>query len=161
MIPQPLAQSLEVFRIGDPKGRFPIWDAIGSTVFPGRWNSGSSPVIYAAQSYSLAMLEKLAHLNGILPDGQHYVRAILPAKLSILTVTPALVPGWDSDPPVAARRLGDRFVAEGLSAVLRVPSFVARIEWNFVINPRHPDFGMITTFMPEPVWWDERLFARI
>jgi RES domain-containing protein len=42
--------------------------------------------------------------------------------------------------------------------VLIVPSLPARIEHNFLINPVHDDAARITYTMPEPVWWDERLY---
>jgi RES domain-containing protein len=40
-----------------------------------------------------------------------------------------------------------------------VPSIVARIEMNFLLNPQHPEFPMISTSLHQPVWWDKRLFA--
>jgi hypothetical protein len=36
----------------------------------------------------------------------------------------------------------------------------ARLERNFLINPAHPDAKGITHTLPEPVWWDERLYGR-
>jgi len=49
-------------------------------------------------------------------------------------------------------------VQERRSAVLIVPSYVARIEPNVVINPEHRDAGKFDVSLPEPVWWDRRLF---
>jgi RES domain-containing protein len=43
---------------------------------------------------------------------------------------------------------------------LLVPSIPARLERNILINPLHPDAKGITCTMPEPVWWDERLYAE-
>ena len=45
--------------------------------------------------------------------------------------------------------------------LLVVPSVVARIESNVVINTRHPDYeGLsIEVGLETPVWWDQRLFA--
>ena len=36
---------------------------------------------------------------------------------------------------------------------------VARVERNILINPLHPDAAGITHDLPEPVWWDERLYG--
>jgi RES domain-containing protein len=44
--------------------------------------------------------------------------------------------------------------------ILIVPSVVARIESNILINPEHPEFPKIETSLHQPVWWDKRLFAR-
>jgi RES domain-containing protein len=43
-------------------------------------------------------------------------------------------------------------------AVLKVRSAVVREEWNYLLNPRHRDFGRIVVQQPEPFAFDERLF---
>lgn len=159
MRPQELDRTLTVYRIGDPDGAYPIIDATGSRYAPGRWNDPNTPVIYAGEHYSTAMLEKLVHANGLLPPNQHYISITLPQRLSFETVTKDHLPGWDNEDMAVARAFGQRWVKEQRSAVLFVPSFVARIEHNAVINPAHPEFGRIEASIPEPVWWDERLFG--
>jgi RES domain-containing protein len=42
-----------------------------------------------------------------------------------------------------SRQLGDRWAIEKLSAVLKVPTVVTSEEYNFIINPEHPDFGSV------------------
>ena len=54
---------------------------------------------------------------------------------------------------------GDTWIRERRTAVLVVPSVVARREGNVLINPGHSDFAQITASEPEPVVWDARLFA--
>jgi RES domain-containing protein len=49
---------------------------------------------------------------------------------------------------------------ERRSLILMVPSVVARIEMNILINPDHPDFSRITHGLHQPVWWDERLYPE-
>lgn len=58
---------LTCYRIGDPDGTFPICDAEGARLYPGRWNTPTSPIIYTSEHYSAAMLEKLVHANLLLP----------------------------------------------------------------------------------------------
>jgi RES domain-containing protein len=58
-----------------------------------------------------------------------------------------------------ARAFGRRWYGDGRSAVLFVPSAVARMERNLVINALHPDFGRIRPGLEVPVWWDARLFG--
>jgi len=50
-----------------------------------------------------------------------------------------------------ARAFGDAWIRERRTAVLLVPSVVARREGNLLINPQHPDFGLIVAGSPEPV----------
>ena len=56
MTAQSLDRGLVAYRIGDPEGAYPIFDAAGSKLYPGRWNTPASPMIYACEHYSTAML---------------------------------------------------------------------------------------------------------
>ena len=161
MTAQKLDRTLTACRLGDPDGAFPIFDAAGSRLFPGRWNLPETPAIYASEHYSTALLEKLAHAAiGKLPPNQHFIRITLPRGLSYEVVTKDSLPGWDDRSMTTARRFGAAWITERRSAILLVPSIVARMERNIVINPAHPEFGLIETTLHEPVSWDERLFGR-
>ncbi len=59
----------------------------------------------------------------------------------------------------AARAFGDAWIQQRRTAVLVVPSVVARREGKVLINPQHPDFTRIVAGMPEAVVWDARLFG--
>lgn len=160
MTVQRLDRTLTVYRIGDPNGRHPIFDATGSTYAPGRWNDADTPVIYAGEHYSTAMLEKLVHANGLMPPNQHFIEITLPYGLSYEIVTKDHLPGWDNANAAISRDYGRQWVIARRSAVLLVPSFVARIERNAVINPAHPECSLIECSLPTPIWWDARLFTR-
>jgi len=67
--------------------------------------------------------------------------------------------GWDHSDLHVARAFGDGWIRERRTAVLVVPSVVARRQGNVLINPQHPDFGLIVAGSPEPVIWDARLFG--
>ena len=161
MTAQILDRVLRCYRIGDPDGRYPIFDATGSKLYPGRWNTASSPVIYASEHYSTAMLEKLVRGSGKLPPNQHFIEITIPNGISYEVVDPAHLPGWHSLSGAKAKAFGERWQHERRSAVLLVPSLVARIEHNLLINPDHRQFGQITHSLHQPVWWDERLFASL
>jgi RES domain-containing protein len=53
--------------------------------------------------------------------------------------------------------LGDRWLTDAPSAALRVPSALVPAEWNYLLNPRHPDFARIRIGTPEAVPVDPRL----
>jgi RES domain-containing protein len=59
--------------------------------------------------------------------------------------------------PSSTRGLGSRWVAESRSAVLQVPSIVVDGEFNYLLNPRHPDFARLTIGEPRPFSFDPRL----
>lgn len=148
------------YRIAD--GRRPIFDATGAMLHGGRWNSPGRPVIYAAESFAGALLEVLVHANlGVLPKNHRAVRIEIPEKVSIETVLPEQVPGWDAEDMAVSRAFGDAWIEEKRAAVLRVPSVVtAGRECNVVINAQHAEFAMIRAGEPELVAWDRRLFGR-
>ena len=126
--PQILYRTLVCYRIGDPAGTFPIYSARGSQIAPGRWNDVGTPAIYASEHYSTAMLEKLAHGNGALPPNQHFIAITIPKGTTFEIVTNDRLPGWDALEPTTSRQFGARWIVERRSAVLLVPSYVARLE---------------------------------
>ena len=159
MTAQILDRTLSAYRIGDPAGAWPIFDATGSTIAPGRWNTPASPVIYTSEHYSTALLEKLVHGSGRLPPNQHYVEITIPRGLSYEMFSPAALPGWDAMPATVSKPFGEAWCLERRSAILIVPSVVARLDSNILINPQHPEFRSITASLHLPVFWDRRLFG--
>jgi len=156
---QILDRTLTAFRIGDPDGAYPIFDATGSTLAPGRWNTRGAPLIYASEHYSTSLLEKLAHGGGALPPNQHYVAITLPRGLSYEVLNEAALPGWDAMPASVSKAFGERWALEKRSAILLAPSVIARLDRNVMINPAHPEFRLIEAGLHHPVFWDRRLFG--
>lgn len=107
------------------------------------------------------MLECLAHAGIGRVPGTHV--AVVVAIAQALTVKrhdeSSLPAGWDHADLHVARTFGDGWIRALLTAVLVVPSVVARREGNVLINPRHPDFSRIVAGTPEAVVWDARLFG--
>lgn len=159
MTAQKLDRILKAYRIGDPNGIYPIFDATGSKLYPGRWNTPASPMIYASEHYSTAMLEKLAHGSGFLPPNQHYIEITIPNGVAYEILNTAHLSGWDDSAGSRSKPFGDLWRRSGRSAILIVPSLVARIESNILINPEHPDACAITHGLHHPVWWDSRLYG--
>ena len=159
MSAQILDRTLTCFRIGDPAGAYPILDATGSTIAPGRWNTAGSPVIYTSQHYSTALLEKLVHGSGRLPPNQHYVKVTIPRGLTYEVFSQPALPDWDRMPATVSKVFGERWCFEKRSLILIVPSVVARLDNNILINPAHPQFASLEPSLHEPVYWDRRLFG--
>ena len=159
-MPLRLAETMRAYRIGDPAGIYPIWSTKGAERVSGRWHVAPASVIYASGNYSTALLEALAHWNGLLPGNQRFIEITIPAGTSYEIVTDDTVPHWFEQGGEAARRVGRDWYAENRSALLIVPSVVARMEDNLVINSQHPDFPRLEVGPETPVWWDERLFLR-
>lgn len=161
MTAQTLDRVIRCYRIGDPTGTYPIFDASGSKLYPGRWNTPASPMIYTSEHYSTAMLEKLAHGSGRLPPNQHFIEVTIPNGVSYEVLTPAHLPGWDHIAGAASKAYGEAWQQSKRSLLLFVPSVVARLEKNILINSDHSECPKITYSLHQPVWWDARLFAAM
>jgi RES domain-containing protein len=155
---QRLDRVLKAYRIGDPSGAYPIFDATGSRLYPGRWNTPASPMIYSSEHYSTAMLERLVHGSGSLPPHQHFIEITIPNGVSYEVVTTAALPGWDAIDGLPSKSFGEAWQRSKRSLLLIVPSVVARLENNFLMNPDHTELNQISHSLHQPVWWDERLF---
>jgi RES domain-containing protein len=130
-------------------------DGQGANQVGGRWNSSGRPVVYMAESISLAVLENLVHMSKVdFPVGYVTVSALIPAELTILREEDIKSDFPDAGP----REVGDQWLASLASAVLRVRSAVIPEEFNFLLNPRHPGFDQIVVEPPIPFVFDERLF---
>lgn len=131
----------------------------GARLYGGRWSDVGVRVAYSSESRSLATLEVLANARDAaalfaLPWAM--IAAEIP---SALIERPARVPvNWRDMPyPAETQRFGSTWAHEGRSAVLRVPSTVVLGEFNYLLNPAHPDFARITLHRPEPFVFDTRL----
>ena len=134
------------------------WDGAGARKAGGRWNSVGVAVVYTSGTLSLTLVEVLVHLpSGVLP-AYSAIRVEFDEAL-VSAVAPSRLPSdWrDSPPPSGTRAIGDRWFAAGSSAVLRVPSVVVRGEFNYVMNPSHPDFGRLVIGRPTAFPFDPRL----
>jgi RES domain-containing protein len=104
------------------------------------------------------MLEKLVHANAVMPPNQHFIRITIPNGVSCEVFKTADHPGWDSRNERICKAFGDAWYAEKRSALLLVPSIPARLEGNILTHPLHQDADAIAFELPEPIWWDDRLY---
>ncbi|HTC37098.1 MAG TPA: RES family NAD+ phosphorylase [Bryobacteraceae bacterium] len=131
-------------------------DGEGARRVGGRWNSPGHAVVYMAESISLAVLENLVHMSKQdFPVGYVSVSAFIPDGLSILTEDDVGMHLLHAGP----KELGDHWIDSLASAVLRVRSAVVPDEFNFLLNPTHPEFEQIIAEPAIPFAFDERLFG--
>lgn len=137
-------------------------DGEGARRYGGRWNTPGTPVVYTSGTLSLAALEYLVHVDSdILPDGLVSIRATIPDGLKIEAISASHLPlEWkDKIIPVSLQQLGTDWVTSAKSAVLKVPSVVIEHEWNYVLNPRHPEFSQILWDAAAVFSFDQRLLT--
>jgi RES domain-containing protein len=116
-------------------------------------------MLYTAATASLAALELLVHLDkGGITAAYVTVEFQFDAALVEAVPTGQLPKRWRARTiPAECQVFGDRWIREGRSAVLRVPSVIIRSEFNFLINPAHPDFARIKVGKPRSFRFDRRL----
>lgn len=153
--------NLRVWRVCNAKWAATAFDGQGAKIYGGRWNSAGIAVVYTSSSLALAALESLVHLGvESIPKPYVAIPADIPAGLVIDQVEQDLLPSnWrDDPPPLVIAAIGDQWVRNGKSAVLKVPSAVIYEEWNYLLNPEHPDFTQIAIRTAKPFQFDARLF---
>ena len=153
---------MRVFRIEREKYLETTLLGNGAALVEGfRWNSLNTHLVYTADSRSLATLEIFVHLDlrEDLPSDRYYVEIEIPDDVEMLTLDLAELPeNWDSKPPaLETQYIGDDFVAQKSAAVLKVPSSIVPPEFNYLINPNHPDAIRIKVISTQKLAFDKRM----
>jgi RES domain-containing protein len=133
----------------------------GAKLYGGRWNQRGTTVVYVSDSLALAALELFVHL-GRARSGLAFVafRVEIPDEVRIEALSSDELPSnWRSEPPPdTTRQIGTDWAAAGSTVVLRVPSVLVPVENNYLANPQHPDFRLITISAPVPFSFDSRMW---
>lgn len=148
-----------VYRISNPLYSNDI-SGTGAKLMGGRWNSKGTPILYTSQHISLAVLEMLVNTQF-----QDYAIALdliliqVPVSASSSEVNISKIKkGWINDVDYT-NYMGDAFVRDKQSLLLKVPSAVVSEEHNYLINPLHEDFKKVKIIETRSFKTDKRLFS--
>lgn len=152
---------MKVFRIEREKYLDITLQGVGAALTEGyRWNSINTHLVYTAESRALATLEVSVHLDFLedLPTDRFYVEIEIPDDIKILELSIDQLPdNWDTKPPILETQfIGDDFVSQKNAAVLKVPSAIVPPEFNYLINPNHPDSAKIKVISAHRLQFDNR-----
>jgi len=139
------------------------FDGEGAYRYGGRWSSPGTRLSYASEHQSLAMLEYFVHLDRDDAPGDLVLAiADVPDSVTRERVEAKNLPaGWRrSAAPAGLTTLGDEFAQRGQHCLLLLPSVLAPGEYNYLINPEHPDFKKIAIRPLEPLNYDPRMFGK-
>ncbi len=151
---------MRIWRICKAENAGAAFTGEGAILYAGRWHHPGIPVVYCSESRALAALEQLVHLHrNRLPPNFVCFGVEIPDQLAIREVPMEDLPAeWRRQPgPPELRDIGTRWARSSETVVLKVPSAVVPGEHNFLLNPRHPDFGRLAILEAEPFEFDERL----
>jgi RES domain-containing protein len=134
---------MRVFRVAVARfgrSRKEAFSGRGGIQASARWHTAGHPVVYTAQSLSLAALEILVHLKQT-NDVQPFRPFVVEIPDELILMPSSLPARWRTDYSVS-RTFGDTWLKNSDKPALRVPSVVTPGEWNFLLNPLHPGFSM-------------------
>ncbi len=135
----------------------------GAAITGGRWNSKGNAVIYTSNNCALSLLEKYVHLpSGIMPKDFVMISIHIPNEVSRKKIDiKTLPPDWQNTGEIKkTKMIGDNFVARNSACILQVPSAIVPGEFNYLINPDHPDFSKIKIVERFTFPFDDRLFNQ-
>ena len=117
-------------------------------------------MIYTADSLALAALEILVHLPQ--PEFLRLNFQRIPVKFDIRLVKSLnlidLPADWDIlPPPESTQTIGTEWAVKKKSVLLKVPSTIIREEFNYLINPLHPNFKKLSIGDAQKFIFDPRV----
>jgi RES domain-containing protein len=151
---------IRVWRICHRRYADTAFSGEGARLFGGRFNSEGMPAVYTSGALSLALLELLVQSN----DRDYYsacvvIYAEIPDALIKQVDSTEMPNGWDRIPYTSvSQKTGDRWLKSGEAVAYQIPSVVVPVEYNFMINPLHPEFKKIRISKPQGLLVDGRLF---
>jgi RES domain-containing protein len=129
-----------VYRIGKTKYARDLTGE-GARLNGGRWNNKLTACLYTSESRALALLEYTVNVNiDDIPRALNFTTLEIPDG-SIDELKEEDLPGdWKAVPaPASSKDFGTNLLKAAKSLVLKIPSTVIPNEFNYLVNPAHPD----------------------
>ncbi len=146
-----MPNTINAWRFVKQKHASTAFSGEGAKLYGGRWNQQGVAAVYTSDTLSLAVIEQLVHIKpeDIIKLRYCSIKVDIPHSLAIEEIK-SLPDGWDADPaPEMTKNIGTDWLLSGRTAVLKVPSSIIKVQFNYVFNPLHPDFKKIKVHPPE------------
>jgi RES domain-containing protein len=135
---------VQIWRICQQKHQNTAFSGIGGLYAQARWSPQGYHVVYTAESLALASLEVFVHTeSNQIPLVA--IRAFLPDDVAITEVDVSDLPiNWQLETayPVL-QNIGKQWLVSGQTPVLKVPSAIIPVEFNYILNPQHSDLQIL------------------
>ncbi len=149
-----------VWRISKKDFANTAFSGYGGLKAQARWNHSGNRIVYTAQSLSLAALEIWVHVNPKFPVPSYVsFSAEIPDDLEMYNVQEKDLPADWKRPNLhpLLQDLGTAWLISCRTVVARVPSVTTPGEFNYLLNPQHPDFARIVQGPEESFQFDPRM----
>lgn len=129
-----------VYRIAKSKNASDI-SGTGAALNPGRWNVKGTPVLYTGQNKEIALLENIVHIPPMMAPKFDILTIEIPEdSISQLDIDD-LPANWSQFPaPTILSEIGQKWVEDGSSIALKVPSCIIHSSYNIILNCSHKDY---------------------
>lgn len=147
-----------VYRVGKTKYANDLTGE-GARLFGGRWNNKMIACLYTSESRALAVLEYTVNVNiDDIPRALSITTIEIPDR-PITILNEAELPGdWNHSPaPSSAKDFGSQLLFAAAEPVIRIPSTVIPAEFNYILNPLHPDSKKFTVIDTIDFVYDVRI----
>ena len=134
---------MQVWRICKQKHTGSAFSGIGGLYAQARWTPQGFKVVYTAESLALASLEAFVHTESSrIPLVA--IRAFLPKDIAVTVVDVNSLPeDWQSMAAYPTlQNIGKQWLQKQDSPILKVPSSIIPVEFNYLLNPQHPDLHL-------------------
>jgi RES domain-containing protein len=134
---------VRIWRITARKHIETVFSGMGGLYASGRWHPQGYKISYTSESLALASLEVFVHsestdiplacVNAIIPDTTPILEIVdLPSDWQEVSAYPIL------------QEIGRKWLKAREYPILKVPSAIIPVEYNYLINPEHPDLQLQT-----------------
>ena len=131
----------------------------GAFLYGGRWNTPGHYLIYTAENNLLAALEVAVRIP-LTQISTDYI--MLPVHISDKEemYEPRLPKDWNRKYEFT-QHIGNNFIENNKALVMKVPSALMNNTHNYLINPKHKNFGKVKVGKPQSLIFDERLLKMM
>jgi RES domain-containing protein len=149
---------MEVYHLGRTKFADQL-SGEGAKLHGGRWNRIGQPCIYASESKALCILEYAANVSlDLLPFSLSITVYFIPDNSWKQFNENELPKTWNSVPVTSeTKEWGTTHLLEKKFLALKLPSVIIPSEYNFIINPLHPDFKKVKIKNIHSFTFDQRI----
>lgn len=145
---------MQVYRIVSKK-----WaNCLQSPGIAGRWNKAGVFVLYTSSTRSLACLENMVHRSFLELNIPYCCMVIeIPEEIEMANTRSIKGSWFDPENIRICQDIGEQWIKNSRSPVLKVPSAIIDKEFNYVINMKHDGFAGIKLINTETFIFDHRL----